>query len=346
MHFDSNQLLLTDQKMGVNRKSIISHLAQSATVRPRAGHGVIAAQSAVAVLGDVWTLRILRTIFRGKRRYGDFVNAFGVSRAVLTNRLGKLIGHGVLVRDASDGGHPQYRLSESGLDLWSLFLAMWLWEQDWGTAKDPDSWAPDLPRSSVVHLGCGQAMRPVLLCDNCQGEVRPFDTRLFAPELPADGAAQAQSEVDRSSAFRRARGAGASPSSGNTRLSRVVGDRWNSVIVGAAFRGTRLFSQFEGELGIGPAQLSDRLAELQRLDILNARTYAGARQEYRLTKAGLALFPMVLELMRWANQWLMQPQPQLRLHLQHVPCGQSLTAHWHCSHCRETLARASIRFGA
>ena len=124
----------------------VSRQARAAVARPQAAFGVVAAQSAVAVLGDVWTLRILRTIFRGKRRYGDFVQAFGVSRAVLTNRLGKLIEHGVLVRDASDGGHPQYRLSESGLDLWSLFLAMWLWEQDWGTAKDPESWAPDLPR--------------------------------------------------------------------------------------------------------------------------------------------------------------------------------------------------------
>jgi DNA-binding HxlR family transcriptional regulator len=322
----------------------MSPLAQAEAARPVGALGVIAAQSAVAVLGDVWTLRILRTIFRGKRRYGDFVQAFGVSRAVLSTRLGKLVEHGVLVRDAGDGGHPQYRLSESGLDLWSLFLAMWLWEQDWGTAKDPDSWAPDLPRSSVVHLGCGQAMRPVLLCGNCQGEVQPFDTRLLAPELPPVGAAQGQSDVDRSSAFRRARGAGASTSNGITRLGRVVGDRWNSVIVGAAFRGTRLFSQFESELGIGPAQLSDRLAELQRLDILSARTYVGARQEYRLTQAGLALFPMVLELMRWANQWLVQPQQ--RLHLQHVSCDQRLTAHWHCSNCRDQLARDTIRFGA
>lgn len=326
------------------RLTSVSRQARAAVARPQTAFGVVAAQSAVAVLGDVWTLRILRTIFRGKRRYGDFVQAFGVSRAVLTNRLGKLIEHGVLVRDASDGGHPQYRLSESGLDLWSLFLAMWLWEQDWGTAKDPESWAPDLPRASVVHLGCGQVMRPVLCCGNCQGEVQPFETRLIAPAPAAAEAARAVSEAEHTSAFRRARSAGTSPSSGATRLSRVVGDRWNSAIVGAAFRGTRLFSQFESELGIGPAQLSDRLAELQRLDILNARTYAGARQEYRLTKAGLALFPTVLELMRWANLWLLQSQQ--RLHLQHVPCGQRLTAHWHCSHCREQLARDSIRFGA
>jgi DNA-binding HxlR family transcriptional regulator len=307
------------------------------------GFGVLAAQQAVAVVGDVWTLRILRTIFRGKRRYGDFVAEFGVSRAVLTDRLAKLVAHGVLVRDAPGGGHPQYRLSASGLDLWSLFLAMWLWEHAWGTAKDPDTWAPDLPRASVVHLGCGHAMRPLLVCDHCQVEVLPFDTGLLPPALSQGLAPASPSATARISAFRRARNAGTSAPPGSPRLSRVIGDRWNSALVGAAFRGTRLFSQFESELGIGPAQLSDRLAELQQLDILRARTYAGSRQEYRLTQAGLALFPMTLELMRWANQWLLQPQQ--RLHLQHRPCGKTLTAHWHCSHCRQRLERETIRFG-
>jgi DNA-binding HxlR family transcriptional regulator len=305
--------------------------------------GVVAAQRAIAVVGDVWTLRILRTIFRGKRRYGDFVAEFGVSRAVLTDRLTKLVAHGVLMRDAPAGGHPQYRLSASGLDLWSLFLAMWLWEREWGTAKDPDTWAPDLPRASVVHLGCGHPMRPLLACDHCQTEVLPFDTGLLPPALSQGDACALPSAAARISAFRRARNAGTSTPPGSPRLSRVVGDRWNSALVGAAFRGTRLFSQFESELGIGPAQLSDRLAELQQLDILRARTYAGARQEYRLTQAGLALFPMTLELMRWANQWLLEPQQCL--HLQHLPCGKPLTAHWHCSDCSQQLERETIRFG-
>ena len=132
-----------------------------------AQEGVAAAQRTIAVLGDVWTLRILRTIFRGKRRYGDFVAEFGVSRAVLTDRLGKLVEHGVLVRHAPDGGHPQYRLSESGLDLWSLFIAVWLWEHDWGAAKDPQTWATDMPRTAVLHTGCGQVMRPQLRCTHC-----------------------------------------------------------------------------------------------------------------------------------------------------------------------------------
>ena len=80
----------------------------------RAQEGVAEARRTIAVLGDVWTLRILRTVFRGKRRYGDFVAEFGVSRAVLTDRLGKLVEQGVLVRHAPDGGHPRSLMGSAG----------------------------------------------------------------------------------------------------------------------------------------------------------------------------------------------------------------------------------------
>jgi DNA-binding HxlR family transcriptional regulator len=302
-----------------------------------------AAQRTIAVVGDAWSLRILRTIFRGKRRYGDFVQAFGVSRAVLTDRLGKLVDHGVLLRDVADGRHPQYRLTEQGLDLWTLFLGMWLWESDWGTATDPDTWAPDLPRARVSHRDCGHAMRPRLLCTHCLTDVLPFDTR--AENSQTIGLEGQSSSPAPASAFRRARQtlpAGNDPIAPSQRLVRVVGDRWNGAVVAAAFRGTRLFSKFQEELEIGPTQLSARLNELQQLGILRAHAYAGVRQEYRLTRAGIALFPITLEMMRWGRRWLMSDQDDLTL--RHLPCDQTLIARWHCGHCTKPLLRESVAF--
>ena len=320
--------------------------AEQGAAHKQVGEGVVAARRTIAVLGDVWTLRILRTVFRGKRRYGDFVAEFGVSRAVLTDRLGKLVQQGVLVRHAPDGGHPQYRLSESGLDLWSLFLAIWLWEHDWGAAKDPQTWAPDMPRTAVLHTGCGQVMRPQLRCTHCQLAVIPQQTALMpASSPPADVPRPvAALQPATASAFRRPRAASlATTGAGNSpRLIRVIGDRWNSAVVGAAFRGTRTFSRFESELAIGPAQLSERLLELQDLGILRADVYAGTRREYRLTEEGLALFPITLESMRWGNQWLLAPEQALRL--RHLPCGEPLQARWHCGHCQQLLTRQGVRF--
>jgi DNA-binding HxlR family transcriptional regulator len=302
-----------------------------------------AAQRTIAVVGDEWTLRILRSVFRGKRRFGNFLEDFGVSRAVLSNRLAKLVKDGVLLRDVSGGGHPEYRLTERGLDLWSLFLAMWLWEIDWGTAQDPDTWAPDVPRLQLTHTSCGQTMRPELHCHHCDGLVSPFETQAVSVQVLAsqDGSIPTLA----ASLFRRARqvsSTGTDPARPSQRLVRMVGDRWNSAVVAAAFRGTRLFSQFQKELRIGPAQLSDRLSELQQLGIFQARTYDGTRHEYRLTKAGIALYPLTLEMVRWGNRWMSTTEEHLRI--KHLTCQHELAAIWHCGGCGQALERTSVHF--
>jgi DNA-binding HxlR family transcriptional regulator len=295
------------------------------------------------VIGDAWTLRILRTVFRGKRRHSDFVKEFSVSRAVLSDRLAKLVAHGVLVREVAAGSHPEYRLTERGLDLWSLFLAMWQWETEWGVALDPDSWAPDLPRLQAVHTGCGHTMRPQLRCLACRHLVLPFDTR--AEGNPAESARATATPAGPGFRKQRSGPTGDSPTAPRPqRLARIIGDRWNSAVVAAAFRGTRLFVRFQDELQIGPAQLSDRLAELQELGILRSRAYAGTRHEYRLTRAGLALFPITLEMVRWGNRWLTLGAND-QLAVRHLPCGHLLAARWHCEHCAQEIVRESVRFG-
>lgn len=302
--------------------------------------GAIAAQRTIAVVGDLWTLRILRSIFRGLRRHGEFIAETSISRAVLSDRLARLVDHGVLVREAVAGRHPEYRLSERGLDLWPLFLAMWQWETDWGTARDPQSLATDRPRARVLHLGCGHPMRPQLRCTSCRAGVLPFDTRAqFTGAAVRKVAVVEEPSAGEVSLFRRGRDQGRNEGHG---LARVVGDRWNAAVVAAAFRGTRQFAQFRQQLGIGTAQLSARLLELQALGLLRARPYAGTRQEYRLTRAGIALFPITLELLRWGNRWLAADGEALVL--DHLPCGQTLSAEWCCGHCGGALLRDALRF--
>lgn len=317
--------------------------------------GSVAAQRTIAVVGDLWTLRILRAVFRGTRRHGDFITELGISRAVLSDRLARLVAQEVLVREAEAGRHPEYRLTERGLDLWSLFLAMWQWETDRSPAHDPDSWAIDRPRGRVFHEGCGRPMRPQLRCQACGAAVLPFDTRpLWTETAPAGGIAGATAipiittggavapgaEGLPEAAFRRGRHARGDETQG---LARVLGDRWSAAVIAAAFRGARQFAQFRQQLGIGPNQLSERLAELQDLGLLRPRPYAGMRQEYRLTRAGIALFPLILELLRWGNRWLAGPGEDYPV--LHKPCGHELRARWHCDQCDGVLAREAVRFG-
>ncbi|VVJ20863.1 Transcriptional regulator [Amycolatopsis camponoti] len=75
------------------------------------------------VVGERWTLMIVRDAFFGVRRFGDFATQLGIPRAVLTTRLKSLVQEDVLVRD-DDGG---YRLTDKGVALWPIVRALMGW---------------------------------------------------------------------------------------------------------------------------------------------------------------------------------------------------------------------------
>src|SRR5215467_11562352 len=78
------------------------------------------------VVGERWTLLIVRDAFYGMRRFGDFAAQLGIPRAVLTNRLRSLVEAGVLDRD-EDG----YRLTAKGIALWPVVRAMMAWGDEY-----------------------------------------------------------------------------------------------------------------------------------------------------------------------------------------------------------------------
>src|SRR5882757_2816644 len=82
------------------------------------------------LLGDRWTLVILRQAFNGVRRFDDFQQSLGVSRSLLSTRLEKLVDEGVLRREPykdQTRTRDQYRLTEKGLDLYPVLMAMKQW---------------------------------------------------------------------------------------------------------------------------------------------------------------------------------------------------------------------------
>jgi DNA-binding HxlR family transcriptional regulator len=334
------------------------------------------ASGAIDVLGDAWVLRLLRSAFRGARRFSDFLAELDVSRAVLSERLERMVSDQLLEKVAPGGGRSEYRLTERGLDLWGTLIAMWSWERAWGTGQHEPPHPRDRPRSRLVHLACGHETMPMCTCAHCKAVVSPFDTSATpgpgAPAGPgnptnqappgvggagdadgaegadgadgdegvAEGSAIASASVPSRKRFRKSHSA---DRSALPTLMRVYGDRWNSSVIAAALQGARTFSEFERALGIGPTQLSDRLLELQTLGMLRPRAYAGSRQEYHLTRAAVATFPITLELIRWGDRWLWGGRGPLAV--LHHPCGQVLGLQWRCSHCGGGLERTGLAFG-
>ena len=89
----------------------------------------------------------------------------------------------------------------------------------------------------------------------------------------------------------------------------VIGDRWTMLILRDCFHGVRRFDDFQKRLGITRHVLADRLRKLEEEGVLERRLYQERpqRYEYRLTEKGLALHPILVTLVHWANSWSPHP---------------------------------------
>lgn len=123
----------------------------------------------------------------------------------------------------------------------------------------------------------------------------------------------------------------------------VVGDRWSLMILRDAFLGTRRFEDFHRQLGVSRHRLSDRLNKLVEHDVFRKVAYQErpTRYEYRLTKKGISLQPILLSLATWGDQWydggLGAP-----VEYQHRNCGKITHPHLCCSECGEALRPAEV----
>lgn len=129
----------------------------------------------LAVVGDRWTLLVLRDCFLGVRRFDEFEQRLGVTRHVLAGRLKKLVEHGVLAKVPYQQRplREEYRLTEKGLDLHASILAL----VSWGDKHMADQRGAPIQH---IHKACGQAMHPVTVCCECGEPIGARDIRVQA----------------------------------------------------------------------------------------------------------------------------------------------------------------------
>jgi DNA-binding HxlR family transcriptional regulator len=90
----------------------------------------------LAVVGDWWTLLIIRDAFLGVRRFGDFQNSLGIAKNILATRLERLIESGIMARGGSEA-RPTYQLSERGAELLPAMVALMQWGDKWASHNAP-----------------------------------------------------------------------------------------------------------------------------------------------------------------------------------------------------------------
>jgi DNA-binding HxlR family transcriptional regulator len=134
---------------------------------------------ALEVIGERWSLLIVRTVMHGNRRFGEMQQSLGIARNVLTTRLQRLVDEDILERRAYSESPPRYEyfLTQKGLDLWPALIAL----LNWGDRYSPD---PEGPKRLIVHKQCGGKVSGRGICEAC-GKVL---TARDAIQVPGPGA--------------------------------------------------------------------------------------------------------------------------------------------------------------
>lgn len=134
-------------------------------------------ERAARVLGDRWTILILREAFYGVRRYGEMVRNLGIARNILADRLKALVADGLLERRRyrTDPDWYEYVLTEAGRDLYGPIVAILRWAE---VHLRPE----DEPGLRLRHRSCGRLVHAEVVCAACGVELDARDVELVAPD--------------------------------------------------------------------------------------------------------------------------------------------------------------------
>lgn len=289
------------------------------------------------VLGDEWSLFLLRLALQGLTRYSEFRAALPISHAVLTSRLETLVREGLIEKRVYQQNpvRSEYVLTERGRSTWPILVSIWGWEraqvQDHAYATPP-----------LHHKRCGRDFLPLLTCAHCRQPADPHDLR------PSWGPSGGWREsVPETTTRRRSSSRGAVEHSFYPDTMAVFGNRWSSALVGAAFLGVHRFTDFQTLLAVPPTLLSERLFALCARGILEQAQTAARPDwaDYRLTEKGLAFFPVIDTVIEWSERWLGSERGPA-VNIVHRACGSAFHGVLACDQCKVALSAADIEIGS
>lgn len=144
------------------------------------------------LVGERWSLLVIRDVFNGKRRFEQMQDSLGVARNVLSDRLGKLVAAGILERRPYQERPPrfEYFLTAKGLDLWPTMIALLAW-------GDRHLAGPEGPPMVVMHKRCGGLIDDRRICDRCGSLLQVREARaVLGPGAPEDWPGERYSELE------------------------------------------------------------------------------------------------------------------------------------------------------
>ncbi len=285
------------------------------------------------VVGDTPTLLILEASWLGARRFDELRARTGLLKALLSDRLKRLVEAGLFEKHLYCESPPRhsYVMSEKGRDVYWTSLMMLRWEMGWGGGSGKI--AVDL-----THRPCGRPFRPEPACGHCGDTIDA--TQVDWEQGPGVGWM-----APHYSRRRQQRESAQGATSLLDQAAQIMGDRWASLIMRSIFTGIHRYDDIRQDTAIATNILAERLNWLQSIGVIRQRAYPSnpPRNEYRVTRKGVEYYPVLLMLMRWGDRYYVSPEgpPVLLLH---KTCGQPLDPQVVCSECRLPLTPEDVSF--
>ena len=280
------------------------------------------------LVGDRWTLLILRDLFLGRNRFEALQANTGAGRATLSRRLLSLAEGDMVRKSLYSAARYEYQLTEKGSSLFSAAMLAWRWELKYMAAD-----SSELPTSLVHHL-CGKPLFPEARCHSCENILTRSDVRL------ADDASTFRQQVmliQSESKRRKRRQSSNGEDQAMSHIAGLVGDRWSILILVAMFFGMAKFDEFLQLLGIATNILGERLSLLVQYQVVTKQAYQNnpVRYRYLLTERGEDLYGFVMAVWQWAKTWTDVGESENGLVHN---CGKPLVVDVSCGACSSSLS--------
>ena len=128
----------------------------------------------LAILGDRWTLLIIRNAFMKVRRFDDFQSQLGITRHLLAERIKRLVDHKIFEKVIYNESPKryEYKLTDKGKALYPIIVSISIWGNEWNNEQK------EYGELYYLHTSCNNQMTPKLVCPCCDEEV---ESRFMIP---------------------------------------------------------------------------------------------------------------------------------------------------------------------
>ena len=286
---------------------------------------------ALGILGDPWTMLILKEAFNGTRRFSEFQRSLSIPKQTLSLRLTDLCRNQMFYRRYvnANAGTALYQPTAKTYDLHQAMYAIWLWH------KHNPATVNVLP-FDLVHTKCGNVLSATYSCRLC-GEPATKESLTIQHSDPIqydDGPRPRQS--------RRNDGAIIASQAGGQPLvaASVIGDIPCNEILYSLFQKPNHLLALARDLQIGPHVVRDRLEKLTLLGMIE-KSLDGRKSVYSTLPKSDQFLPLILSISEWGDRWCNEdaPPPESRVH----SCGNLLEGRMRCDHCDEFITQSTIK---